>query len=223
MFWKNISLGLGVVLLLLVENTFAGGGAGRAAMVLFSSEPMEATTGIKMTQYLVADDFYVGASAEATTVSFKLGDWNGDFPAVFDGLIRWWIYLDDGGQPGQIMTRGTAYDVSYSLATPPGPSVYTSCYDLSFHLGRLVTLDPCSHYWLVLNLNQGLEYNEFYSWIKSETDYYSVARFSDGTPGWTPATVSLTFSVIADTYVQYLFADSFETGDSAIWSFSSLP
>lgn len=196
-------------------------GADRAVVVLFSGEPMDATTGIKVTQYYVADDFTANPPAEATTVSFKLGDWNGDFPTGFDGLIRWWIHLDNAGAPGALLAHGTGYDVSYSVAVPPGGSVYTTCYDVSFNLGQQVALTDFAVYWLVLNVNQGLVYDEFYSWIKSDTAFNNPACFSDGTPGCTPSSISLTFTVIANTEVQYLFADGFETGSANIWSSST--
>ncbi len=197
-------------------------GKDRAEVVLFSSAPMEATTGIKITEYYVADDFTVNPPAEATTVSFKLGDWNGDFPTGFDGLIRWWIHLDNAGAPGALVAHGTAYDVTYSVAVPSGGSVYTTCYDVRFNFGQQVALADCTVYWLVLNVNQGLVYDEFYSWIKSSSSFNNPACFIAGTPGCTPSTISVTFSVMASTEVHYLFADGFETGAVSIWT-SSVP
>lgn len=197
------------------------GDAGRAEVVLFDSGPMDATTGIKVTQYYVADDFTASTPADATTVTFELGDWNGNFPAVFDGLIRWWIHTDGGGTPGALLAYGTARDVGYSVTTPPGGSVYTTCYHVSFNLGQQVGLASSTIYWLVLNVNQGLVYDEFYSWIKADSDFNNPACFSDGTPGCTPTSISLAFSVIANTEVTYLFADGFETGEVNIWSSST--
>jgi hypothetical protein len=194
------------------------GDAGRTEIVLFDSGPVDATTGIKVTQYYVADDFTTSTAANATTISFELGDWNGNFPAVFDGLIRWWIHTDGGGTPGALLAQGTAYDVGYSVTTPPGGSVYTTCYHVSFNLGQQVGLAPSNLYWLVLNVNQGLVYDELYSWIKSDSGFNNPACFSDGTPGCTPTSMSVTFSVIASTEVTYLFADGFETGAVNIWS-----
>ncbi len=196
------------------------GDASRAEIVIFNSEPMDATTGIKVTQYYVADDFTASTPANATTVSFELGDWNGDFPGVFDGLIRWWIHADGGGAPGALLAQGTAQDVGYSVTAPPGGSVYTTCYHVSFNLGQQVALAPCNVYWLVLNVNQGLVYEELYSWIKSDSDFNNPACFSGGTPSCTPSSMSVTFSVIASTDVTYLFADGFETGAVNIWTTS---
>lgn len=205
-----------------VSAADTGEGANRSTL-LFSSEPADATTGIKVTEYYVADDFQVGTSAHATSVSFKLGDWNGDFASIFDGLIRWWIHLDSAGEPGALHARGTAFDVTYSVYTPPGGSVYTTCYDVDFNLGQQVELVTGTRYWLVLNLNQGLVDTEFYSWLKCQTGSYSPACFNDGsTPGCTPSTIDLTFTLSANTEVLYLFADGFETGDVSIWS-SSVP
>ncbi len=136
----------------------------RVATTLFSSGPMDATTGIKITEYYVADDFTVSTPADATTVSFELGDWNGEFPSVFDGLIRWWIHLDDGGTPGALLAQGTAQDVGYSVTSPPGGCVYTTCYHVVFNLGQQVGLTDWRLYWLVLNVNQGLVSDEFFSW-----------------------------------------------------------
>lgn len=215
----SLCLCIGVLIMTgMVSGAEDVGPADRAEIVIFSSEPMDATTGIKMTEYYVADDFTVSTPADATTVSFKLGDWDGNFPSVFDGLIRWWIHLDNGGVPGELLARGAAYDVSYSVVTPPGGSVYTTCYHVSFNLGRQIGLTDCTVYWLVLNVNQGLVSGELYSWIKSESDFNNPACFIDGTPGCTPSTMNVTFSVIASTEVHYLFADGFETGEVNIWS-----
>ncbi len=247
--WKGDVLVLCLGILIMAGIASAGeamNGADRAAVMLFSSEPMDASTGISVAGYYVGEDFEVSVGADATTVSFDLGDWNGDFPGVFDGLIRWWIYYDIGvretpdhrraetdafpgagedrvgGSPGQLLARGTAYDISYSVTTPPGPSVYTSCYKVDFNLGQQVSLATATRYWLVLNVNQGLASGEFYSWIKSESDFFNHACFSDGgTGGWTHSSIDLSFSLSANTEVQYLFADEFETGDTAIWSFST--
>lgn len=206
----------------MVSGAEAPAGKDRAEIVLFDSSPMDASTGIKISDYYVADDFTVFTPARATTVTFKLGDWDGDFPTKFDGLIRWWIHHDNGGAPGELLAHGTGYDVTYWVAVPPGGSVYTTCYEVRFNFGQQISLADSTVYWLVLNVNQGLVYDELYAWIKSSTSFNNPACFNDGTPGCTPSTISVTFSVLATTEAPYLFADGFETGAVSIWA-SSVP
>ena len=63
-----LCLGAGV---LIVAGAASGAAHDRAAdqaiMVMFSSEPMDPSTGIKVTEYLAADDFQVATTGEATT------------------------------------------------------------------------------------------------------------------------------------------------------------
>lgn len=190
----------------------------RAEIVLFSSAEVEASTGIKVTQFFVADDFFVSTNAAATSASFVLGDWNGSFPVVFDGLIRWEVRLDTSGSPGSLVEQGTAYDISYMPIEPPGGSVYTTTYFVSFNFGQMVELSAGVHYWLVLNVNHGFATDEFFSWVKAESVYSDLARYRADGANWTQAAIDLTFSILASTEVDYLFADGFESGDSNIWS-----
>lgn len=189
----------------------------RAEMVLFDSSPVDATTGVKVTEYFVGDDFSPSVSATATTVTFELGDWNGDFPALFDGLIRWSIHTNDLGDPGPEIARGTAVDITYGEVSPPGGCVYTACYHVRFHLGQQVQLLDYVLYWLVLNVNQGLDPSEHHSWLKASALSSNHAHFRGDAGPWTDAGFDVTFSVVASTDARYLFADGFETGDTSVW------
>jgi len=190
---------------------------GRAEIVLFDSAPADATTGVKVTEYFVGDDFSPAVSATATTVTVELGDWNGDFPTLFDGLIRWSVHTNDLGDPGPEIARGTAVDVTYSEVSPPGGCVYSACYHVRFHLGQQVPLLDSVLYWLVLNVNRGLSPSELHSWIKASALNSNHAHFRGDAGPWTDAGFDVTFSVVGSTDAPYLFADGFETGDTSVW------
>jgi hypothetical protein len=210
-------LQLFIILTIIPSFSAAASPAERAEIVLFASAEVEATTGIKVTQYFVADDFELGFDAVATTASFVLGDWYGGFQTTFDGLIRWEIRAQAGDRPGELLARGTGYDVVYWEISPPGGSVYAKTYRIRFHLGQQVGLAAGVRYWLVLNVNQGLDELDYYSWVKAESVFSDTACFGDGNSGWSTSPIDLTFSVMASTEAPYLFADGFESGDY-LWS-----
>jgi len=206
-------------LLLAASVPTVAGGAEQPVIVLFSSDPADATTGIKVTEYRVADDFELTQDGAANCASFLLGDWDGSFPATFDGLVRWWLYLDEAGAPGQLVTRGTAYGIDVVEEIPAGGSVYTTCYRIAFNLGQVLDLEAGPRYWLALNVNQGFDPGQLFSWVKSASSFFSPAHFDNGTTGWTASGIDLTFDLVRDPgSTFYLFADSFETGDLSIWS-----
>jgi hypothetical protein len=220
MSWRGIVVCVCLGALVVGWSVSATGGD-PPVVVLFGSDPMDPTTGIKVTEYYVADDFELSGNGFATDLSFVLGDWNGSFPMVFDGIVRWWIYLDDGGVPGQLYAHGAAWQVSYWDVTPPSGSVYAACYEVNLLLGQVVELESGVRYWLAFNVNQGLDPSELFSWVKSQPSYFAPAHYHDGASGWIASTIDLSFSVVQDPASwHYIFADGFVTGDLSVWSAS---
>jgi len=74
---------------------------------------MDHLTAGELTWWTEAEDFELSFSAVATRASIGMVDGTCTFPANWDGILRWWLYEDDGGLPGSsFVTTGISPDVS---------------------------------------------------------------------------------------------------------------
>lgn len=196
--------------------------APEAIVVLFDNGPMNHINGLGVTVAENADDFELSMVADLTSATIGISDIDSmSFPDNWDGLVKWFIYSDNAGLPGTLLTAGSGRDTSYVLESSFPPYEF---YWLSFNLNRKVTLDVGVRYWFAINLNRSLTTTAGIGWAASTDQNYSPGAFNNpyGSGVYEPWVLDFSFTLSSNTEVNYLFADGFETGDLRFWSSSQL-
>ena len=187
------------------------------AILLFNNGNANFLGGYEMTESTVADDFQLTVSAQATRGIFSMGDATCTFPANWDGHLRWWIYDDDGGVPGAYVATGFAPEVSILSSFDNCPD--SKWYTVQFKLGQIVPLSSGVRYWLALHMAADWTVRRDLEWGTTLPGNYSPGVSSlSGTGPWATVGFELSFSLSFVSTDKYLFVDSFESGDTSIWS-----
>jgi hypothetical protein len=214
-----------VSLVSVIASPFAGtcsaeSAAPEAIVVLFDNGPMNHTNGLGVTSAENADDFELPFLADLTSATISImGSDATSFPENWDGLVKWFIYTDDGGLPGTLLMSGTGRDTSYTLESTDPPYEF---YWLSFNLNRRVSLMVGVRYWFAINLNRSLTTTSGISWAASTDLNYSPGAFNNpyGSGVYEPWVLDFSFILSSSTEVTYIFADGFETANLQFWSSS---
>lgn len=169
--------------------------------------------GLSVTGQDLADDFELGAAAVPTSVLLNIWDSDGTGLGAWDGILRWWIYLDNAGEPGSLLYSGFGRNI---LVLGDGTSGF---FLLTFQFGRTVPLQPTTRYWLSVHLGQNHYYVNNLSWSASSSSHWLPGEYSNwGTEPWTAWVMDFSFALQTDTIFNYLFTDGVETGDLSLWS-----
>jgi hypothetical protein len=162
----------------------------------------------EMTANRMAEDFELEANGIARWATFVLQDLAYSFPANWDGSLQWTVFADGGGEPGLVLASGDALNL---IATDRGGGVY----DVVFDLGRDVILDAGPRYWLGLHMAADWDSEDGLYWALTSPGFLSTAAVDIGCAGeWSDSAHHLAYTLLGQ---EVLFADGFETGDTARW------
>lgn len=187
------------------------------AVLLFDNGSPDYQGGYEMTEWTVADDFEVIGTLQASRVSFSLSDVSCTFPANWDGYLRWWIYLDNGGLPGSPVASGFAPQISATLDFDDCPAA--AYYSINFPLGRMVPLSSGVRYWLALHMAADWSVQQGLYWGTTlPGNYSSGVHRRWGTDPWGTVGLEHSFRISFVGSDDYIFVDGFESRDTSIWS-----
>jgi hypothetical protein len=185
--------------------------------LLFDNGPMDHLNGGEVTFWTEADDFELGYSAVATRVDIGMADTTCTFPANWDGILRWWVYQDDGGLPGPMVSTGIVPNVAVYPDLDECPAY--AWYTLSFPLGQQVWLDGGVRYWLAIHMGGDWSLRRDLYWATTSVGFgANVVVQQGGTGPWTSTSVDLSFMILAYGDDEEIFVEEFESGDFDIWS-----
>ena len=183
------------------------------ATMLWDNGTVDHTHGLSVTGQDLADDFELGAAGDPTSVTMSCWDYDGIGFGTWDGVLRWWIYLDDAGSPGVLLYSGFGRNV---LILGDGTPDF---YWLTAQFGRSIHMEANTRYWIALHMGSGYDHSLYFSWAASNSSHFSPGSYSNwGTEPWTAWSLDFAFQLNEDTYFNYLFTDGFETGDLSLWS-----
>ena len=187
------------------------------AVLLFDNGYMNFLDSYEMTEWIVADDFEVIFSAQATRGTFGMGDTTCTFPANWDGHLRWWIFNDNGGLPGSYVASGYAPEVSANKVFDNCPD--TAWYSVQFKFGQMVPLSSGVRYWLAIHMATDWSARSDLYWATTSPGNYASAVTNHlGTGPWVTVGLEHSFSIMLVGDDDYLFVDGFESKDTSIWS-----
>lgn len=206
-----------VFLLVSAGLLFGAMSAYSQAVLLYDNGSPDYLGGYEMTEWTVADDFEVYFSAPASRVAFAMSDLSCTFPANWDGYLRWWIYLDNGGLPGSYVASGFAPQISATLDFDNCPAA--AYYSVNFQLGQMVPLSSGVRYWLALHMGADWSVNQDLYWGATSSGSYSSGVHSRwGTDPWATVGLEHSFRISLVGSDDYIFVDGFESQDTSIWS-----
>ncbi len=187
------------------------------AVLVYDNGSSDFLGGFEMTEWTVADDFEVAVSGQASRGAFGMSDPSCTFPANWDGYLRWWIYLDNGGVPGGYVASGFAPEISTNLIFDDCPD--NAHYTVQFQLGRMVSLSSGVRYWLGLHMAADWSVWQGLYWGTTSTGNYSSGMSRHwGTDPWGTVGLEHSFHLTLVGDDDYIFVDGFESGDTGIWS-----
>ncbi|HEY6547672.1 MAG TPA: PEP-CTERM sorting domain-containing protein [Vicinamibacteria bacterium] len=135
--------------------------------------------GNEATQWLQADDFSLLAPTLLTGGAVYVGFVNG-VESWGGNPFTYFLYGDDGGQPGTELASGAAL-VQTPVVDVPWDSE-TSTYLVAFDFATPMLLDGGVSYWLGIHLAENFDTkNEIY-WVTTETGFGETGRCQGPTP-----------------------------------------
>jgi len=170
------------------------------------------TSGISITGQALADDFELPVAEDLNHMTLTVLDTVSNSMGGWDGVIRWWIYDDDNGLPGNRLSAGSGRDFVILDAGVPDFFV------LGFELGRVVHLEANSRYWIAVHLNSGYSYVNNISWAGTATATLNFGAGSNwGTDPWESWVRDFSFQLEENSVYNYLFTGDFESEDLEFW------
>ncbi len=148
----------------------------------------------EITAHTLAEDFVLSAAGTVSGATFVLNAGPGNFPADWDGNLKWWIYADAGSEPGSVIASGAAENVVWGRDQPG------DWYDVSFDFGANVALDGETVYWFGIHMAADWSGEVGLYWSFTDPGTFSTAYTATNATGpWSGTTDHLAFTLHGTT------------------------
>lgn len=131
-------------------------------------------SGNEMTYWLQTEDFVLGEDVLLSDVHFYLFAFQVD---AWDGSLEYFIFADNGGEPGALITSGQAANMD---AQDLGNGTYGPRFAVSFDLDNPVPLMGGETYWLGLHANGDYDTRDDVYWESGSEGFGSTGVESMG-------------------------------------------
>ena len=129
------------------------------ADTIFNTGPMTNEGIANYASYrLMADDFLLNSNYDLTGATLQVMG-KGNFSS-WDGTAEYYLFSDDGGKPGQVLTHGFGENVNVT-DTDLSFSFWGTVKSLAFDFESKIPVNAGSIYWLGMHLSQTYESNQF--------------------------------------------------------------
>ena len=126
----------------------------------------DGANGNEMTQWLQTEDFIAPSNGSLVEIDFWAFPYGGN---PYDGTVQWWIFADNGGNPGAVKATG----IANPAATPWGNTQFGPDYIFKIATPS-VALTGGTLYHLGLHMNTTGNYQVRDNWYWESTAYNST-------------------------------------------------
>jgi len=182
---RRIQITITVAVILFIASTSTN-----AEIVFDNGEPSIYTAGKDMRSWLQADDFLLDQDVMLTGGHFWTYEQN---VAIWDGTLEYFIFADDSGTPGTIISGGDGQSVQKDVTdiTPAGRG-----YEYSFEFETPVSLVTANTYWFGLHLASDYSgLSDVFRWESNISGFGSTSFESEGgtLDNWTDSGIHRAF------------------------------
>jgi len=179
--------------------------------IIYDNGLPDVTNSFRMENVIRADDFVLIEDKELTDVHI----WTREDPDAWDGTIDWFVFEDNEGQPGTLVSSGNGILQQKDLLVDGGDGLSNYSYD--FDLDNPVLLQGGNTYWLGLHLGQTFDADlPRVLWTQSFSGAGAFNHFSFNGVNWSQGDVQLAFFLTGEEPDQQVAGELLPLDNSAL-------